>query len=104
MPPIYPTAITMTFELAAYGFLSGLLYKKLNVYTSLIGAMIGGRIVSGVANALLLGMAGRAYGFVAFVSESFITALPGIIVQIVLIPPLIIVLQRARLTSKPDKK
>lgn len=101
MPPIYPTAIGMMFELGTYGLLSGLLYKKFNVYISLIGAMIGGRIVSGVANSILLGMAGKSYGFAAFISGSFVTALPGIIAQIVVIPLLIIALQRAKLTSKP---
>jgi len=101
MPPVFPTAIAMMFELGAYGLLSGLLYKKFNVYVSLIGAMLGGRIVSGIANALLMGMAGKAYGFAAFISGSFVTALPGIIIQ--LVPLIIIALQRAKLTSKPGQ-
>ena len=48
MPPMFPTAISMAFELAAYGAISGILYKVLPkkptyTYLSLIVAMIGGR-------------------------------------------------------------
>jgi type IV secretory pathway VirB3-like protein len=62
--------------------------------------MIGGRIVSGVANAVLLGVSGKSYGFTVFITGSIVTALPGIIAQIVVIPLLIIALQRAKLTSR----
>lgn len=106
MPPFYPYAISMMFELGTYGLLSALLYKRFNVYVSLIGAMIGGRIVSGIANTILYGVSGTSYSFAAFISASFVTALPGIIIQIILIPLLVIALQRAKLSSKPlkDKK
>ena len=32
MPPMWPTAFAMAFELAAYGFATGLLYKLLPVH------------------------------------------------------------------------
>lgn len=103
MPPIFPVAAAMMPELCAYGLLSGLLYRKHNLYFALLGAMLGGRIVSGLANLLFLGMAGKPYSFSIFLSSNFVQALPGIIVQIVLIPLLVLALQKAKLTSHPLK-
>lgn len=102
MPPLFPTAFAMMFELSAYGFLTGLLYRdrKCNVYLSLICAMLGGRLVSGVANAVLLGAAGKAYGLSAFVAASFVTALPGIILQMILVPLVVLALERTGLTGR----
>ena len=102
MPPIYPTALAMAFELAAYGFLAGFLYAKLPkkipyIYVSLIGAMLGGRLIWGAATAILLGIGGSSFGFAAFWAGGFATAVPGIIVQIVLIPIIIIALQKSKL-------
>ncbi|MDD4494265.1 MAG: ECF transporter S component [Eubacteriales bacterium] len=105
MPPIYPIALAMAFELAAYGFLAGLLYKifpkkPLLVYVDLILAMIGGRIVWGIASLVLFGIKGNAFTFALFLNGAFINALPGIIVQFLLIPLIIIALQKANLTQK----
>ncbi|SDN89826.1 ECF transporter S component [Acetanaerobacterium elongatum] len=101
IPPIFPVGAAMMFELCTYGLLSGLLYKKANVYISLIVAMLGGRIIGGAANAVLLGIAGKAYGLTAFVTTMFVTALPGIFIQLGLIPLLVIALTRARLINDP---
>ncbi len=99
MPPLFPTAAAMMLELCAYGVLTGVFYRRLrwNVYPALIGAMLGGRIVSGAANAVLLGAAGKPYGFGAFLSASFVEALPGIAIQIVLIPVVVLALERAKI-------
>lgn len=103
MPPIWPTAPAMMLELCAYGLLTGLLYRALrqNVYLALLGAMIGGRMVSGLANALFLGLAGKPYGLHAFLTASFVTALPGIVLQLVLVPLVVLGLQRAGLVKRP---
>lgn len=93
-PPIWPIAISMAFELAAYGFFAGFLSKKFNVFISLIGAMLAGRIVMGIANTILFGIAGIPYAFSGFVTGAFVTALPGIIVQLVLIPIILLALKR----------
>jgi len=64
MPPLYPNAIWMALELAAYGFIIGFLYNRkhkrslLLLYISLIASMLGGRIVWGVAKLVLLGVKG----------------------------------------------
>lgn len=88
MPPIFPTGVAMALELATYGVITGLLYKdkKLNIFVSLIGAMVIGRIVSGVVNYILLTVGGNGFVFTAFLTTTFVKAIPGIIIQIILIP------------------
>ena len=95
MPALYPNAVGMAFELMTYGFLSGLLSEKLGkdrlwkIYAALIGAMIGGRIVWGLAQVVLLGISGSAFSWSAFVAGAFGNAIPGIILQLILIPVLV---------------
>ena len=107
MPTMYPTAIAMTFELAVYGALTGILYKILprrtwSVYVALILAMIGGRIVWGAAQYVLLLARGTPFTLKLFLAGAVINAIPGIILHIVLIPLLVIVLEKAKLTmNKP---
>lgn len=100
MPPA-TTAIPMAFELATYGALTGLFYWKLpkalpSLYASLLGAMLGGRIVWGIVRWVMMAT-GVEFGFQAFLTGAFVFALPGIIIQIVLVPILILALRRARL-------
>lgn len=104
MPPLFPTAVAMMFELCAYGVLTGVFYRKLrwNVYPALIAAMLGGRAVSGLANAVLMNASGKPYGFSAFLSASFVTAVPGIILQIVLVPLLILALEKTHLFGRKE--
>ena len=102
MPPIFPTAVAMMLELCAYGLLAGLFYRRLywNVYLALIAAMLSGRVVSGIANALLLGLAGKPYGFAAFLSADFVEVVPGIVVQIVLLPVIVLAMERAKIFKR----
>jgi len=100
MPP-FPTNAAMAAELATYGLISGLLYQKLpktrrNIYVSLITAMIAGRIVWGIARALLSGAFGTPLTFAIFWASAFTNAIPGIICHIVLIPILVMALRRAK--------
>ncbi|MDD2955430.1 MAG: ECF transporter S component [Oscillospiraceae bacterium] len=104
MPPMYPTAVSMMFELAAYGLLCGLLYqllpkKVINIYVSLIGAMLGGRVVWGVVRWLMMA-GGVEFGWQAFIAGAFVQAVPGILVQIVLIPLLVLVLEKSKVLRK----
>ncbi|MGN0373488.1 MAG: ECF transporter S component [Enterocloster sp.] len=101
MPPMLPTAVAMAFELAVYGACTGILYAYLpknnaSVYFSLIGAMIAGRIVWGLVSMPIYGIAGKAFSFQIFLTAGFLNAIPGIILQIVLIPAIIIALKRAK--------
>lgn len=99
MPPLI-TAIAMSFELAAYGLISGLLYARLpkkpvNIYVSLITAMIVGRIVWGAAMVIISGVSGSAFTWGAFLAGAFLNAVPGIIVHILLIPVIVLALRKA---------
>ncbi|MBQ5760485.1 MAG: ECF transporter S component [Clostridia bacterium] len=101
MPPMYPTAISMAFELAAYGAISGLLYAKLpktkaSVYISLVTAMIVGRLVWGAARFVFAGLDITAFGLQAFWAGAVTSAIPGIILQLILIPILVIALDKQR--------
>lgn len=99
MPPFPATAVPMAFELAAYGAIAGFLYCKLpkkpvSVYIALITAMIIGRAVWGSVRLIML-LSGVKFSWAIFVSGAFINAIPGIILQIVLIPLIIIALNSA---------
>lgn len=104
MPPLMPTAVAMAFELAAYGFLTGLLYRKLPAkpvyaYVSLIGAMLGGRAVWGVVAFVLNSLLGNPFTLAIFMASAFTNAIPGILLQIIIIPPIVIALKKAGLTE-----
>ena len=102
MPPFYPNALGMAFELATYGAVIGIAYHRFafkglfRIYASLITAMIAGRIVWGLARVIMLGLGNTPFGWQMFLSGAFLTAIPGIILQLVLIPILMFALERAR--------
>ena len=105
MPPMFPTALAMAFELAAYGLLAGLLYrlfpKKIGfTYLALVLAMIGGRVVWGLAAMVLYGFGGTPFTWPMFVGGAFVNALPGIVLQLVAIPPILFALQKAGLLKR----
>ncbi len=105
MPPMMPTAVAMAFELAAYGVIAGLLCRALSkkpawIYVSLIGAMLGGRIVWGGVSYLLAGLTHGEFPFSAFLAGAFINAVPGIVLQLVVIPPAVLALRKAGLTGR----
>ena len=107
MPPLFPTAVCMAFELAAYGAVSALMHrilpkKKPFVYVSLAVAMLVGRLVWGVAMFVCLGMNGGTFTFAAFIAGAFTNAIPGIVVQIVVIPILVMLLQKREVIDMRD--
>lgn len=104
MPPIYPNAVWMALELATYGFVIGFLYARRKhsiayTYICLIASMLSGRIVWGISKAVLLGVGGKAFAIEAFITGAFLDALPGIVLQLVLIPSIMIAVEK----SKADK-
>ena len=103
MPAMYPGAISMAFELATYGAVSGLLYHLLPkkngyIYVALIVAMLCGRVVWGIARYIMAGLSGSSFPWSAFLAGAFTNAIPGIILHIVLIPVLVMALERAGLS------
>ncbi len=101
MPPLMPTAAAMAFELAAYGAMTGILNKlflgrKGSVYISLIGAMVAGRLIWGIVSIPIYGIAGKAFSWQVFIGGALLNAVPGIILQLILIPVIILSLKQAK--------
>ena len=94
MPQLFPMALCMAFELATYGLIAGLMHKLLPkkkpyIYASLLISMIVGRIVWGIVMSICVG----TFTFNAFILGAITNAIPGIIIQIALIPILVMVLE-----------
>ena len=93
----------MAFELAAYGFLAGCLYARsrwqcvVARYRCLIAAMLGGRVVWAAVQVVLSGVSGQAFTWQMFLSGAFLTAIPGIVLQLVFIPVVMVALDRTGL-------
>ena len=107
MPPLFPTALCMAFELAAYGLIAGLMHKilpkkKVYIYCSLISSMVLGRLVWGVMMYICMGIRGGSFTLSAFLSGAIINAVPGIILQIILVPLLVMVLDNPKILKLND--
>lgn len=102
-PILYPDGAAMAFELAAYGLVVGLLYARsrwkcvVSLYRCMIIAMLSGRVVWGIAEIFLLGLGENGFTFKMFMAGAFLNAVPGIILQLVLIPAIMIALNRTGL-------
>jgi len=107
--PAFPTdALPMSFELAAYGLIAGLLYKLLPkkipcIYVSLLSAMLGGRVIWGIAKLLITVANASEFTAAMFIAGAFTKAIPGIIVQIILIPLIVMALKRAGLMDNNNE-
>ena len=93
MPPLFPIAAAMAFELAAYGAVAGLVYviiqkNKGSVYPALIISMLSGRAVWGVVTFILFRMMGKTLTLQMFLAGAFTNAIPGIVGQLIIIPVL----------------
>ena len=107
MPPLFPTAVCMTFELATYGAVAGLMHKLLPrkkpyIYASLLIAMLVGRLVWGISLFACMGINGGSFTFAAFIAGAFTNAIPGIILQIVLIPILVMLHDSTKVLNLRD--
>lgn len=99
MPPV-PKVYFMLFELSMYGIVTGLLIRKMNVYISLLGAMLAGRILYGLALAggvYVLGIHAPFMNAAAFWG-GIISGIPGMFIQIMVLPILYMVLKRGGFT------
>lgn len=101
MPPVL-TAISMTFELAAYGIAAGLffpLFQKLlrraphgsfaAIYPAMLAAMLCGRLIWGLTQWGVSAAGATEFSVAAFFSGAFLTAWPGMLTQLLLVPPLV---------------
>ena len=92
----------MLVECGVYGLAAGLLMQLVrtkhlyaDLYISLAAAMLLGRVVSGIAKALIF--SAGSYSMASWVAGSFVTALPGIVIQLALLPSIVYALMHARL-------
>lgn len=100
MPPIFPIMPYMVFELTVYAAVVSILSKKmkLNAYFTLVGSMIAGRSVAGVVVWVMIVLFGVKFPdpFV-FIASAVTTGIPGIIIQFVAIPPMVVILKKTNI-------
>ncbi len=108
MPPAAKLP-SMVVELAVYGLAASFMMlllkvniKTLKLYLSLVIAMLAGRLASGIVGALIF--ARGTFAVSAWLTASFVTGLPGIAIQLVLIPLLYTVLVKAKLLPSDSAK
>lgn len=100
MPILFPTAFAMAFELMTYGFCIGILYEKSHwkciksLYRCMFVTMFVGRVVYGLVEVILLGVGLGQFTVKAYVMTAFVYAIPGIIVQLLLVPMIMLALNR----------
>ena len=106
MPPMFPMACTMAFEMAVYAAVGGILSrafpkKIIWVYVAQIAAMLAGRIVYGIVFALFtVNNPDISYTFTAFILGCFAEAVPGIVLHLLIVPPIVTALRKAKLTAE----
>lgn len=106
MPPIMPMLPIMVFELGTYGLVGALIKNKAKQsdIVSLICAMISGRIIAGIIVYFMISLFSvKLPAPHLFISSGVITGLPGIVIQIILIPILMAALRRARVIERYER-
>lgn len=94
MPILFPSAFAMAFELGAYGWFFAYFYKKLKVYPlgiyiALILAMLCGRLGWGLVMTVIMNLQGNPYTISMFMSSAVLNSIPGILLQLLLIPMIV---------------
>ena len=103
MPILFPSAAAISVELAVYGSVIGLLYRRINngkvvsLYISLVTAMIIGRVIWGIVMHFFMVVRGNTFTLNAFITGAFTDAFPGIILQLILIPAIMTALHKSNL-------
>lgn len=104
MPPLFPTGLSMMFELAAYGVSAALLSrvfpkKPAYLYVALILSMLIGRAVWGAVRLVLMGVANIEFGWKLFFAGAFANAVPGILCHILVVPPVVMLVEQAAMKN-----
>ncbi len=106
VPAFFPNAVAMAVELATYAFVASLLYEKLArrsvaaIYISMIPAMLIGRVTWGIARWLMLGFSSEPFTLPYFAAEAFVNALPGIVLQLIVVPILVMLIRNDSASAK----
>lgn len=110
MPVLFPSAVAMSFELATYGFVIDFLFSRARwkcvraLIRCLVISMLAGRIVWGIVMTVLMGFSTEHFSFYAFLLGAFINALPGIILQLLLIPSVMLLLDKTHIHKLSPQK
>lgn len=110
MPILFPTGIAMAFEMMTYGFVIGIFYSTsrwkciVSLYRALLAAMVAGRLVWAAVQMVLLGILGSTFTVEMFLSGALLNAIPGIIIQLVLIPTVMVALGKTGMVHFGKKK
>ena len=105
MPVFFTTSSALAFEMITYGFVPVILYNRsrwqciISLYRSVVAAMLAGRAVWGIAQILFLGIGGNVFTWQMFMAGAFLNAIPGILLQLVLIPTVMVALNRTGLVK-----
>ena len=111
--PSMATLPVMSSELMAYGAVTGIMMQLvrtkiiyIDLYISLLSAMIAGRVLAGVMSALIFLGSGVNYSMSLWAASYFITSLPGIIIHLTILPGIIFALEKSRLipVRYPEKR
>lgn len=96
MPPVFPMLPIMVFELGTYGLVAGYFTKIFpkKVFLPLCAAMFDGRVSAGLVVFVLSRFFGANIKPLIFLKGAIITGLPGIVIQLIIIPPIIIALRK----------
>ncbi|WP_353093471.1 ECF transporter S component [Tissierella praeacuta] len=91
MPPLFPMAVIMVFELGIYGLVASILYRKLKLPSviSLVLSMVAGRIMAGLVVFILAAFFAYQMDPITFIIGGVTTGIPGIVIQLILIPSLV---------------
>lgn len=103
MPPLYPIAAGMSFEMAAYGAVTGILYRKFPakrgfVYLTLFIALLAGRTVWGLSRFVMMGLAGTEFSLMLFLNGALLQSWPGIVLDFAVVPVVVFALEKAGFT------
>jgi len=104
MPHLLPNAVGMAVELGVYGLCAGVLGRKFGrkltgIYPALFLTMISGRLAWGMASFVLFRMLGNSFTWKIFFAQSVINAVPGIVLQLILVPVIVRLIPREHMLN-----
>ena len=96
MPPLFPVMPIMAVELAVYGLTAGYFYRnnRLKILTALFLAMLAGRSAAMLGAFILLNLLDIQLSPLYYLTGAIITGLPGIVIQFLVIPILVMRLEK----------
>lgn len=102
MPSMVPMAVTMAFELATYALVIGLIYKRpaksyFSILIALIPAMVIGRIVYALVFFIVMSLTAGTFNLSVVITGLTVEGLPGVIVQLLIVPPIVLAVEKAGL-------